>query len=79
MKTKATLFATVLALALPTAHASTLIYNLNGSYAATNPHGPSLVPYGGTLGSTGYYFGVNEGLGLSGTGAFDSFGAPAAR
>jgi hypothetical protein len=31
------------------------------------------VPHGGTLGSTGYYFGQNAGLSLSGTGAFDVY------
>ena len=34
--------------------------------------GPSLVSYGGTL-SNGYTFGVQQGLSLSGTGAFDSY------
>ena len=42
-------------------------YELNGSYAETNG-GPSLVSYGGTLGDTGYTFGVNAGLSLSDTG-----------
>lgn len=34
--------------------------------------GPSLVADGGTLGPTGYYFGQNLGLSLSGTGVTDS-------
>jgi hypothetical protein len=52
--------------------ADTFTYELNGSYAESNG-GPSLVPYGGTFGSTGYAFGVNEGLSLSGTGIFDAY------
>jgi hypothetical protein len=52
--------------------ADTFTYELNGSYAESNG-GPSLVPYGGTLGPTGYTFGVQQGLSLSGTGAFDSY------
>jgi hypothetical protein len=54
------------------AAADTFTYQLNGSYAESNG-GPSLVPYGGTLGPTGYTFGVQLGLSLSGTGAFDSY------
>jgi hypothetical protein len=54
------------------AGADTFTYELNGSYAESNG-GPSLVPYGGTLAANGYYFGINEGLSLSGTGAFDSY------
>src|SRR5262249_52993795 len=54
------------------AGADTFTYELNGSYAESNG-GPSLVPLGGTLGSTGYAFGVNEGLSLSGTGAFNVY------
>ena len=61
---------------LPTAAsiagADTFTYELNGSLAESNG-GPSLVSYGGTLGSTGYAFGVNEGLSLSGTGAFNVY------
>ena len=52
--------------------ADTFTYELNGSFAEANG-GPSLVSLGGTLGPTGYTFGVNEGLSLSGTGAFDSY------
>jgi len=52
--------------------ADTFTYQLNGSYAESNG-GPSLVPYGGTLGPTGYTFGVQQGLSLSGSGAFDSY------
>ena len=54
------------------AGADTFTYELNGSYAESNG-GPSLVPYGGTLGPTGYTFGVQQGLSLSGTGAFDVY------
>src|SRR5262245_49511519 len=42
------------------------IYDLNGSLAEING-GPSLESYGGTLEPTGYRFGVNHGLSLSGT------------
>jgi hypothetical protein len=52
--------------------ADTFTYELNGSYAESNG-GPSLVPYGGTLGSMGYTFGVQQGLSLSGTGIFDAY------
>src|SRR5262245_14637014 len=52
--------------------ADTFTYELNGSYAESNG-GPSLVPYGGTLGQTGYTFGVQKGLSLSGTGIFDVY------
>jgi len=54
------------------AAADTFTYQLNGTYAESNG-GPSLVPYGGTLGPTGYTFGVQQGLSLSGSGAFDSY------
>ena len=54
------------------AGADTFTYELNGSYAESNG-GPSLVPYGGTLAANGYYFGINEGLSLSGTGIFDAY------
>jgi hypothetical protein len=47
-------------------------FNLNGSVADSNG-GPSLVSHGGTIGPTGYYFGQNAGLSLSGTGAFDVY------
>jgi hypothetical protein len=52
--------------------ADTFTYELNGSYAESNG-GPSLVPYGGTLGSMGYTFGVQQGLSLSGTGIYDAY------
>jgi hypothetical protein len=45
--------------------------SVSDSYAENG--GPSLVPYGGTLAPNGYYFGVNEGLSLSGTGIFDAY------
>jgi hypothetical protein len=55
------------------AHANTFQYDLNGSLAESSG-GPSLVSDGGALGTTGgYYFGQNQGLSLSGTGAFDSY------
>src|SRR5438876_9468126 len=53
------------------AGADTFTYELNGSLADSG--GPSLVSNGGTLGSTGYAFGVNEGLSLRGTRAFDVY------
>jgi hypothetical protein len=52
--------------------ADTFTYELNGSFAEANG-GPSLVSYGGTLGQTGYTFGVQQGLSLSGTGIFDAY------
>ena len=52
--------------------ADTFTYELNGNYAESNG-GPSLVPYGGTLGPDGYTFGVQQGLSLSGTGIFDVY------
>jgi hypothetical protein len=64
--------ATFLTGAASIAGAATFTYELNGSYAETNG-GPSLIPYGGTLGSTGFTFGVNEGLSLSGTGISDAY------
>jgi PEP-CTERM motif len=57
--------AIVVATAMSPAHATTFTYSLNGSYAEDSNSGPSLVPYGGTLGPTGYYFGPNTGLSLS--------------
>jgi hypothetical protein len=53
------------------AGADTFTYELNGSLADSG--GPSLVSNGGTLDSTGYAFGVNEGLSLRGTRAFDVY------
>ena len=64
--------AMMLASAASIAVADTFTYELNGSYAESNG-GPSLVPYGGTLTPNGYNFGINEGLSLSGTGAFDVY------
>ena len=52
--------------------ADTFTYELNGSYAESNG-GPSLVSLGGTLGPTGYTFGVNAGLSLSDTGISDAY------
>jgi len=54
------------------AGADTFTYELNGSLAESNG-GPSLVSYGGTLGSTGYTFGVNQGLSLSDTGISNAY------
>jgi hypothetical protein len=69
----------MLAGAASIAGADTFTYELNDSYAESNG-GPSLVPYGSTLGpdSTtglriGYTFGVQQGLSLSGTGIFDAY------
>jgi hypothetical protein len=46
---------------------------LNGTLAEDSGNGPPLVAYGGTLAPTGFNFGVNQGLSLSGTGAFDEY------
>jgi hypothetical protein len=46
------------------AGADTFTYELNGSYGESNG-GPLLVPLGGTLGSTGYTFGVMRGRGAA--------------
>jgi hypothetical protein len=54
------------------AHANSFFYFLDNNTLADANGGPSLVSYGGTL-SNGYHFGVNEGLSLSGTGAFDVY------
>jgi len=54
------------------AQAKTFVYDLDGTLAEKHG-GPSLVAYGGTLGPTGYYFGPNMGLSLSGTGIFDAY------
>ena len=52
------------------AQAQTHVYYLNGTYADANG-GPSLVPDGGTLTAAGYFFGMNQGLGLTGALASD--------
>src|SRR5262245_54876724 len=62
---------TMLLCVAPIARADTFTYELNGSLMDSG--GPSLVSQGGTLGSTGYTFGVNEGLSLRGTRAFDVY------
>jgi hypothetical protein len=54
------------------AHATTFTYLLDNNTFADANGGPSLVSYGGTL-SNGYTFGAQQGLSLSGTGAFDSY------
>jgi len=46
--------------------ADTFTYSLNGTLAEDSGSGPSLVAYGGTLTPSGYYFGPNTGLSLSG-------------
>jgi hypothetical protein len=55
----------------PIAGADTFTYELNGSLADSG--GPSLISNGGILTSTGYAFGINEGLSLYGTRAFDVY------
>ena len=62
-----------LSLALSAAQAAT--YNsLNETLAEDSGTGPSLAAYGGTLApGGGYYFGVDQGLSLSGTGIFDNY------
>jgi hypothetical protein len=47
-----------------TMRAQTHVYNLNGTFA-DQFGGPSLVSLGGSLGATGYTFGVGQGLSLS--------------
>src|SRR5262245_61368369 len=54
------------------AHATSFTNLLDNNTLADANGGPSLVSYGGTL-SNGYDFGVNKGLSLSGTGAFDVY------
>ncbi len=49
----------------PPASAQSHVYTLNNTYADANG-GPPLVPNGGTLGPSGYSFGANQGLALSG-------------
>jgi hypothetical protein len=44
---------------------ATYTYSLDGTLAEDSGSGPSLVAYGGTLTSSGYYFGPNMGLSLS--------------
>ena len=70
MKTKLLGVAAALALfatANSAVHAATITYtySLNGTLAEDSGSGPSLVAYGGTLTSSGYYFGPNMGLSLS--------------
>jgi hypothetical protein len=63
----------MLAGAASSTRANSFFYFLDNNTLADANGGPSLVSYGGTLSSTGYAFGVNEGLSLSGTGAFDVY------
>ena len=56
--------AALIALPLSTSSAQTHVYRLNGTLADTYG-GPSLVADGGTLTSSGYFFGPNQGLTLS--------------
>ena len=59
---------------ITTAQAITCNYSLNGTPAEDSGLGPSLVSYGGTFASGGgYIFGKQQGLSLSGTGAYDSY------
>ena len=59
---------------ITTAQAITYNYSLNGTLAEDSGLGPSLVSYGGTFASGGgYIFGKQQGLSLSGTGAYDSY------
>jgi hypothetical protein len=51
---------------------TTFTYLLDNNTFADANGGPSLVPLGGTL-NNGYTFGVQQGLSLSGTGAFDTY------
>jgi hypothetical protein len=62
----------MLAGAASSARANSFFYLLDNNTLADANGGPPLVSYGGTL-SNGYYFGVNKGLSLSGTGAFDVY------
>jgi len=62
----------MLAGAASSARANSFFYFLDNNTLAEANGGPSLVSYGGTL-SNGYSFGVNKGLSLSGTGAFDVY------
>jgi hypothetical protein len=56
------------------ANSVTYNYGLVGTLAEDSGSGPSLVSHGGTLGPTGYTFPApQEGLSLSGTGAYDSY------
>jgi hypothetical protein len=74
---KATFICVITVLAIASAnsaaHAITFTYSLDGSFAEDSNSGPSLVPQGGTLGPTGYSFGPNTGLSLSGTGVLDEY------
>lgn len=56
----------VLAAGIPTVNAQALVgaYELNGNFDDTFG-GSALVPNGGTIGATGYTFGVNQGLRLT--------------
>jgi len=57
---------------VPMAQADTFTYDLNGSFAPADRSQPALDPNGGTLGPTGYTFGVDQGLTLRHT-AFDVY------
>jgi hypothetical protein len=58
--------------AASSARADTFTYELNGSFAESNG-GPSLDSYGGMLGPTGYSFGIQQGLSLSGIDISDAY------
>ena len=59
------LFGALLSLPASLAQAQSHVYNLNNSYTDVYG-GPSLTPNGGTLSASGYAFGANQGLSLSG-------------
>src|SRR5215470_18006104 len=63
----------MLAAVASSARANSFFYFLDNNTLADANGGPSLVSYGGTLTPNGYNFGINEGLSLSGTGAFDVY------
>jgi hypothetical protein len=62
----------MLAGAASSARADKFNYNLNNRLTGQGGD-PPLVSYGGTVGHTGYTFGVLQGLSLSGTGIFDVY------
>ena len=61
---RALLLGAMLSVAVSPAHAQTHVYNFNNAYTDLFG-GPSLTPNGGTISSSGYAFGSNEGLSLS--------------
>src|SRR5262245_59225810 len=64
--------ATMMLLGVPSiAGADTFTYRLHNNLNDTS--GPPLVSYGGALTPSGYFFGVDQGLSLSGSGAFNVY------